>query len=59
VARGSAEDPLDDAELHVKFHALATPVVGRERAMRLQAQVAALADGGPVAGLLADLLRAP
>jgi len=59
VARGSAENPLDDAELHDKFHALATPVIGRERAQRLQAQVARLGEAQPVAGLLTDLLRAP
>jgi 2-methylcitrate dehydratase PrpD len=56
VARGSAENPLTDAELRGKYDAYAAPVLGPARAARIAAAVAALADGGPIDALLDDLL---
>ena len=59
VARGSAENPLDDAELAGKYREYAEPVVGVRTATRIAERIAALERSGPVDGLLDDLLRAP
>ena len=34
--RGDTDDPLSDAEIGAKFHAFADPVLGRERAARIE-----------------------
>jgi 2-methylcitrate dehydratase PrpD len=55
-ARGNPENPLSDAELRDKYFALAEPALGTDRAARIADAVAALARGGALAPLLADLL---
>ncbi|HET6801380.1 MAG TPA: hypothetical protein VFI50_01950, partial [Casimicrobiaceae bacterium] len=55
-ARGNPENPLPDAELREKYSALAEPALGTDRAARIADAVAALARGGALAPLLADLL---
>jgi len=55
VARGSAENPLTDAELRDKFDAYASPVLGPARAARIAAAVDALATGGSIDALVDDL----
>lgn len=52
--RGVPENPLTDAELHEKFHALAEPVLGSQRSQR----IAALVDGLPGAVSVPELLDA-
>jgi len=59
AARGSAEDPLDDAEIAAKYHDLAGPVLGAARAARIERAVRALADNAPARALLDDLLAPP
>jgi 2-methylcitrate dehydratase PrpD len=56
VARGSAENPLDDAELQRKFCAYAEPALGAERTARVKRHVAELGVGSALAPLLDDLL---
>ena len=56
VARGSAENPLTDAELRDKFDAYASPVLGPARATRIAAAVDGLATGGSIDTLVDDLL---
>jgi 2-methylcitrate dehydratase PrpD len=55
VARGSAENPLGDAEIRDKFDAYAAPVLGEPRAARIAAAVDALQHGGSIDALLDDL----
>src|SRR5207302_511123 len=43
-ARGDPEDPLGDEEMREKYFALATPVLGQERAERIERTVDALPD---------------
>jgi 2-methylcitrate dehydratase PrpD len=49
--RWTMEAPPTDAELRAKFHTLADPLVGAERAQAIEDAVAALATGGSVAHL--------
>jgi len=56
VARGSAENPLDDAEVAAKYRALAAPVLGEAHAARLERAVAALSAQGSARALIDDLL---
>ncbi|MEP7062894.1 MAG: MmgE/PrpD family protein [Betaproteobacteria bacterium] len=58
-ARGNPENPLTDDELVEKYRALATPVLGRARAARIEALVAALAtDAEALSALVNELLSA-
>ena len=58
-ARGNPENPLSDDELRAKYRDLATPVLGVERATRIEWAVDALAtDGGALSQLQDDVLRA-
>jgi 2-methylcitrate dehydratase PrpD len=59
VARGSAENPLDDDELMRKYHDYAVPVIGAPAAARIAQRVAALDRSTSLEGLLDDLLEAP
>lgn len=43
-ARGNPENPLSDSELHDKYHALTEPVLGEQRATRIEALTLSLAD---------------
>lgn len=54
-ARGDPECPVPETELRAKFHALAEPVLGAERAGRIERAVDALGAGGGAADLLAAL----
>lgn len=56
VARGSAENPLDDAEIASKYSALAEPVLGVPRAARIADAVAGLAPGRPAAAFVEAVL---
>jgi 2-methylcitrate dehydratase PrpD len=57
--RGDPDTPLDDAEIAAKYHALADPVLGGERAARIEAMVAALAtDTTSIRALHDELLQA-
>jgi 2-methylcitrate dehydratase PrpD len=57
-ARGNPENPLSDAELRAKFHELAVPALGPERAARIERAVDALgADRAVLRALLEDLLQ--
>jgi len=56
-ARGNPTNPLDEAELTAKFHALADPVLGERRARTLHETVDTL-ESRPASDLLA-LLGAP
>lgn len=56
-AKGDAADPLTDVAVLAKFHGLADPVLGRDRADRIAGMVLESAEP-PVAQLL-DLLQAP
>ncbi|MBY8977597.1 MmgE/PrpD family protein [Rhodobacteraceae bacterium NNCM2] len=51
---GDPERPLSEAEIRAKFHAWATPVLGAERALRLEAAVDGVEAGG-LGPLLAEL----
>ena len=52
-AIGSMERPLNDADLHGKFHALVDPVLGAARAEQLIEQCSRLARLGDLHGLIA------
>ena len=57
-ARGNPENPLSDDELRAKYRELATPVLGAERAARIERAVDALAiDPAALPALLDDLLQ--
>jgi 2-methylcitrate dehydratase PrpD len=58
VARGSAENPLTDDEIAAKYRALAEPVLGESRAMRIADAIAALPARHAAQALLDDLLAA-
>jgi 2-methylcitrate dehydratase PrpD len=58
--RGEPSSPLDDRELTAKFHVLADPVLGADRAARVADAVwafsgAAPSDGTDIAGLMSEL----
>ena len=55
-ARGNPENPLSDDELDDKYFALAGASLGSVRAARIADAVRSLADAGPLAPLLDDLL---
>jgi 2-methylcitrate dehydratase PrpD len=56
-ARGNPENPLSDDELRAKYRELATPVLGADRAARIERAVGALdADDNALPALLAILL---
>jgi 2-methylcitrate dehydratase PrpD len=56
-ARGNPENPLSDEELHAKYRDLAIPVLGAERATRIEQAIGALlTDRNALVSLLADLL---
>ena len=58
-ARGNPENPLSEDELRAKYRELATPVLGAERAARIERAVGALdADDKTLPALLAILLSA-
>jgi len=58
VARGSAENPLADAELLTKYRTYAEPVLGRARAARIEHAVHRLAsESTELTELLDDLLQ--
>jgi len=60
IARGNPENPLSDAEIRDKFHALAQPVLGAAIARRVERTVDALGHGGgALPALLEDLLVRP
>ncbi|GAB4184906.1 MAG: MmgE/PrpD family protein [Thalassobaculales bacterium] len=59
VARGSAENPLDDGELAAKFAGLAGPVLGRRRMAAIAAEVDALDRPARDLAPLLDLLLSP
>jgi 2-methylcitrate dehydratase PrpD len=56
VARGSAENPLDDAEVGAKYRALAEPVLGVPHATRIAEAIAGLAPGRPAGPFLEAVL---
>jgi 2-methylcitrate dehydratase PrpD len=56
-AKGHPSLPLSDAEVSRKFHRLADPIVGEERARRIEESVASLPGGG--SSDLVDCLRGP
>jgi len=59
TARGNPENPLAEDELSAKYRALADPVLGPDRARRVEALVAALPhDSKASARLVDDLLAA-
>lgn len=59
TARGDPTTPLRDAEIAAKFHSLADPVLGAERAQKIESSIAGLTgDGEDAAGLLDGLLSA-
>jgi 2-methylcitrate dehydratase PrpD len=58
-ARGGAENPLSDTELRAKYRALAEPVLGRIRALRIERAAEALVvDETAFPALIEELLRA-
>ena len=58
VARGSAENPLSDAELLTKYRSYAEPVLGKARAARIEHAVHRLAsEHMKLTELLEDLLE--
>jgi 2-methylcitrate dehydratase PrpD len=58
IARGNPENPLSDAEIRVKYHELAEPVLGVERTARIELMVDALAlDRAALAELNGELAR--
>ena len=60
IARGNPENPLTDNELRGKYRSLAEPVLGVERAARIERLVDALhADPAALRPLIDDLLQAP
>ncbi len=52
---GSAANPVPDAQLHEKFHALADPVIGTERAKRVARDIWALEGMASVRGFAESL----
>jgi 2-methylcitrate dehydratase PrpD len=56
--RWTKDAPPSEAELRAKFHSLAAPLVGDERARAIEAAVARLAEGGSVAALSDLVCRA-
>ncbi|WP_323770094.1 MmgE/PrpD family protein [Antarctobacter sp.] len=56
--RWDAEEPPSEAELSRKFHALADPVLGRDRAGAIDAAIARLEEA-PLTALTEHLFRAP
>lgn len=54
----AAEQPPSETELRAKFHTLADPRIGSERADAIEAAVSALASGGPVSEM-SDLICKP
>ncbi len=57
LARGNPENPLSDEELRAKYRDLAIPVLGAERATRIEQAIGALlTDRNALVSLLADLL---
>ena len=57
-ARGNPENPLDDDELRGKYRALAEPVLGAERAARIEQAAHDLAsDRTALPALLDELLE--
>lgn len=57
-ARGNPENPLSDDELRAKYRELAVPVLGAERARRIERAVDGLAeDRAALPALLDELLR--
>lgn len=61
TARGDPDTPVDPATLRAKFHELADPVLGRERAARIERRIEGLpaADAAGVGALIEDLVAAP
>jgi 2-methylcitrate dehydratase PrpD len=57
-ARGDPERPLSDAELREKFFSLAEPVLGPQKAQRIERAVSALSEG-PTLHVLLDALLEP
>jgi 2-methylcitrate dehydratase PrpD len=58
IARGNPENPLSDAEMRDKYRALAEPVLGTERAARIERAVDGLAgDPAALATLMESALR--
>jgi 2-methylcitrate dehydratase PrpD len=58
-ARGGPENPLGDDEIAAKFHALADPVFGVARAMRIESLVRALVHEESACDALRDELLQP
>jgi 2-methylcitrate dehydratase PrpD len=59
IARGNPENPLTDEELRAKYRSLAEPVLGVERATRIERRVDALrVDSAALRPLIDDLLQA-
>ena len=56
---GSPETPLTREELEAKFHDLADPFLGVERATCVKENVAALSNGAPIEEFLDTALTAP
>ena len=57
-ARGNPENPLSDDELRAKYRELAAPVLGTERAARIERAVDGLAtDMDALRALVEDLLQ--
>ncbi len=62
IARGNPENPLSDAELREKYHLLTEPVVGKDRADRIEQAVDQLGRSGSgetLGDLLALILESP
>ena len=58
-ARGGPENPLTDSEIAVKFHAFADPVLGADRAKRIESLVHALAGDERACDALREELLQP
>lgn len=59
IARGNPENPLSDSEIIEKFYLLATPVVGLERAKRIETLVSELIDAPEALNELRQLICDP
>ena len=59
IARGNPENPLGADEMLAKYRALASPVLGEDRAMLIEAAVARLGDADNAHGSLLNLLAEP
>ena len=55
-ARGDPEAPVAMDEVRAKFHSYAAPVLGPDRAARIEAAVDALGQGGGTAALFGEIL---